>query len=46
MEAMPAGSVVKQFAKQVHWDGAKDEEAWTLIIGEGPRTTTAVAEAK
>jgi hypothetical protein len=27
---MPSGSFVTHFGKQVHWDGAKDEEAWVL----------------
>ena len=42
---MPAGSVVTHFAKQVHWDGAKDEDAVLVIVGEGPATSTQ-AEAK
>ena len=42
MVAMPAGSFVTDFAKQVHWDGAKDEEAWVLIVGDGPGTLTYV----
>src|SRR5690242_12984991 len=37
---MPAGSFVTHYAKQVHWDGAKDEDAVLLIMGEGPATTT------
>jgi quercetin dioxygenase-like cupin family protein len=40
--AMPAGSFVTHFGKQVHWDGAKDEEAVLLITGEGPATSTRV----
>ena len=44
--AMPAGTFVTHFGKQVHWDGAKDEEAWVLIVGEGPGTLTLVEEAK
>jgi len=36
---MPAGSFVTHFAKQVHWDGAKDEETWLLIVGEGTGDT-------
>jgi quercetin dioxygenase-like cupin family protein len=44
--AMPTGSFVTHFAKQVHWDGAKDEEAWLIIVGEGPATLTRVEEAK
>jgi hypothetical protein len=43
---MPAGSFVTHFGKQVHWDGAKDEEAILVISGEGPATTTRVEEAK
>ncbi len=46
MEPMPAGSFVTHFGKQVHWDGAKDEEAWVLIVGEGPGTLNLVEEAK
>jgi quercetin dioxygenase-like cupin family protein len=40
--AMPAGSFVTHFGKQVHWDGAKDEEAVLVIVGEGPATSTRV----
>lgn len=43
---MPTGSFVTHFAKQVHWDGAKDEEAWLIIVGEGPAMLTRVEEAK
>jgi quercetin dioxygenase-like cupin family protein len=39
---MPAGSFVTHFGKQIHWDGAKDEEAVLLIVGDGPATTTRV----
>ena len=35
---MPAGTVVTHYGKQVHWDGAKDEDAVLLIMGEGPAT--------
>ncbi len=41
-----AGGFVTHFAKQVHFDGAKDEEAVLLIVGEGPATLTLVEEAK
>jgi hypothetical protein len=44
--AMPAGSHVVHYGKQVHYDGAKDEEAWVLIVGMGPATLTRVDEAK
>lgn len=43
--AMPAGSYVTHFAKQVHYDGAKDVPAVLEIVGEGPATATP-AEAK
>src|SRR5260370_34987045 len=39
---MPAGSFVTHFGKQIHWDGAKDEEAVLLIVGDGPATTPRV----
>ena len=42
---MPAGSFVTHFAKQVHYDGAKDQECVLQIVGEGPATATD-AEAK
>ena len=38
--AMPAGSFVTHYAKQVHWDGAKDTDAVLLIVGDGPATST------
>jgi hypothetical protein len=41
---MPAGSFVTHFGKQVHFDGAKDEDAVLLIVGEGPATATAAEE--
>ena len=41
---MPAGSFVTHFGKQVHWDGAKDEAAVLLIMGEGPATSTPAEE--
>jgi quercetin dioxygenase-like cupin family protein len=37
---MPAGTFVTHFGKQVHFDGAKDEDAVLLIVGEGPGTST------
>jgi hypothetical protein len=43
--SMPAGSFVTHFAKQIHYDGAKDTEAVLEIVGEGPATATP-AEAK
>jgi hypothetical protein len=41
---MPAGSFVTHYGKQVHWDGAKDEDAVLLIMGEGPATSTELEE--
>jgi hypothetical protein len=41
---MPVGSFVTHFGKQVHWDGAKDEDAVLLIMGEGPATATDAEE--
>jgi len=43
---MPAGTFVTHFGKQVHYDGAKDEETILQIVGEGPATSTRVEEAK
>jgi hypothetical protein len=37
---MPAGSFVVHYARGVHFDGAKDEEAVLLIVGDGPETPT------
>ncbi|WP_256436596.1 hypothetical protein [Bradyrhizobium sp. CCBAU 51753] len=42
--AMPAGSFVTHYGKQVHWDGAKDEDTVLLIMGEGPATSTAAEQ--
>ncbi len=38
--AMPAGSFITHFAKQIHYDGAKDHECVLQIVGEGPATAT------
>ncbi len=38
--AMPAGSFVTHFGKQVHYDGAKAETAVLEIVGMGPATAT------
>ena len=37
---VPTGSYVTHFGKEVHYDGAKNEEAWLMITGEGPATST------
>ena len=41
---VPAGTFVTHFGKQVHYDGAKDEEVVLLIVGEGPATSTRVEQ--
>jgi hypothetical protein len=33
---VPAGSVVTHFGKEIHYDGAKDEETTLMITGVGP----------
>ncbi len=43
---MKAGTYVTHFGKQVHWDGAKDEDTTLLIIGEGPERNPQVPQAK
>ena len=37
---MPPGTFVTHYGQQVHFDGAKDEEAVLLIVGDGPETPT------
>jgi quercetin dioxygenase-like cupin family protein len=43
---MHEGTFVTHYGGQVHWDGAKDEDAIILIVGEGPATITRVEEEK
>jgi hypothetical protein len=38
--AMPPGSFVTHFGKQIHYDGAKDQEVMLQIVGQGPETAT------
>jgi len=42
---VPAGSFVVHTAKEIHYDGAKDEECILEIVGMGPATSTP-AESK
>jgi quercetin dioxygenase-like cupin family protein len=42
---VPVGGFVTHYGKQVHYDGAKNEEVMLLIVGDGPATRTD-AEAK
>jgi len=37
---MPAGTFVTHYGQQVHFDGAKTEDAVLLIVGMGPGTST------
>jgi quercetin dioxygenase-like cupin family protein len=37
---LPTGSYVTHYAKEIHYDGAKEGETWLLIVGEGPDTNT------
>jgi hypothetical protein len=39
-----AGSYVTHYAKQIHYDGAKDEECTLEIVGEGPATSTSAEQ--
>jgi quercetin dioxygenase-like cupin family protein len=41
---VPAGGFVVHHPNQIHWDGAKDEEAVVQITGVGPGTTILVDE--
>jgi hypothetical protein len=41
---MPAGTFVTHFGKQIHYDGAKFEDAVLLIVGNGPATPTPAEE--
>jgi hypothetical protein len=37
---LPPGAFVRHVGKQVHYDGAKDEDVILEIVGEGPATST------
>ncbi|MBZ5556583.1 MAG: cupin domain-containing protein [Acidobacteriia bacterium] len=41
---VPAGSYVTHYGKEIHYDGAKDEECILEIVGMGPATSTAAEE--
>jgi hypothetical protein len=41
---VPAGSFVTHYGNEVHYDGAKDEEALLQIVGMGPATSTSAEE--
>jgi len=41
MKAIPAGSYVVHYGKEMHYDGAKDEECILEIVGMGPANNPA-----
>ncbi len=41
--SIPTGSYVVHTAMEVHYDGAKNEEVWLLMVGEGPETAVPAA---
>src|SRR5262245_56109329 len=41
---VPAGSFVVHTAKEIHYDGARDEECVLQIVGMGPATGTAAEQ--
>ena len=44
MKPVPAGSFVTHFGKEIHYDGAKDEDCILQIVGMGPATSTPAEE--
>ena len=44
MVPMPAGTSMQHFGKQIHYQGAKDEEVTILVVGQGPATATPAEE--
>ena len=44
MQPVYAGSVVTHYGKEIHYDGAKDEECILYIVGIGPATGTPAEE--
>jgi quercetin dioxygenase-like cupin family protein len=43
---VPAGTYVRDVAKTVHWDGAKDGPCLLMLVGMGPMVTTHLTEEK
>jgi hypothetical protein len=44
MKPVPAGSFVTHYAKEVHYDGAKDGDVVLEIVGMGPETPTSAED--
>jgi quercetin dioxygenase-like cupin family protein len=43
LKPVPAGSFVTHYGKEVHYDGARDEDTILQIVGIGPATSTPAA---
>jgi hypothetical protein len=41
---LPTGTFAEHFGRQVHYDGAKDQDVVLEIVGDGPATQTAAEE--
>ena len=41
---VPAGSFVTHYGKEIHYDGARDEDCVLQIVGMGPATSTPAEE--
>ena len=44
MKPVPAGSYVVHYGKQIHYDGARDEECILEIVGMGPANSTSAEQ--
>lgn len=44
MKPVPAGSFVQHYGKEIHYDGARDEDCVLQIVGMGPATSTPAEE--
>jgi len=44
MKPVPAGSFVTHYGKEIHYDGARDEDCVLQIVGMGPATSTPAEE--
>lgn len=41
---VPAGTFATHYGKQIHYDGAKDQEVVIEIVGQGPETATSAEQ--
>ena len=44
MVAMRTGTFMQHFGKQIHYQGAKDDEVTIVVVGQGPATATPAEE--